>query len=333
MSDNSRPLKIVFLDRGTIPNYIDLKPLPFRHKFLAYDSTRPEETRSRICDADIVITNKTKLGAADLQCAERLKLIAIAATGSDIVDVEACASRGIGVCNIRNYASVTVPEHTFALIFALRRSLIAYSNAVKVGRWRDSGQFCFFDFPIADLQNSTIGVIGDGALGSATARVATSLGMRVLMAAHKGRSDMGALYTPFEQVLAESDIITLHCPLNDATRHLIGAPEFSRMLRRPIIINTARGGLVDEAALVRALLSGDISGAGFDVVTEEPLPTGHPFEAILEHPGFLLTPHVAWASAQAVRMLSDQLMDNITSFVQGNPTNLITPRLPGRVRS
>lgn len=333
MSDNSRSLRIVFLDRGTIPNHFDLKPLPFQHEFLAYESTRSEDTRSRIRDADIVITNKTKLGAADVQCAQRLKLVAIAATGSDNVDIEACANRGISVCNIRNYASVTVPEHTFALIFALRRSLLAFSNAVKVGRWRASGQFCFFDYPIADLRNSTIGVIGDGALGSATADIARALGMRVLMAAHKGRSDMGVLYTPFEQVLAESDIITLHCPLNQATRHLIGEPEFSKMLRRPIIVNTARGGLVDEAALARALLAGEISGAGFDVVTEEPLPAGHPFEAILEHPGFVLTPHVAWASESAIRTLSDQLMDNITSFVQGNPTNLITPRASETAKS
>lgn len=324
MSDTLKPLKVVFLDRATIPPYVDLKPLPFPHEIVVFQQTSADEVSDRIRDAEIVITNKTTITSADLAQARKLRFIAIAATGTDNVDIGVCDDRRIGVSNIRNYATTTVPEHTFALIFALRRSLVAYRDSVQAGRWREAAQFCFFDHPIRDLKDSTIGIIGDGALGRATAQIANALGMRVLMSAFKGRSDMGMLYTPFEKVLAESDIITLHCPLIAETKGLIGEAEFSQMVRRPVIINTARGGLVDETALIRALLSGQIAGAGFDVVTREPLPIGHPFEKILNHPAFILTPHVAWASAEAIQALADQLVENITLFVGGSPRNLVT---------
>jgi glycerate dehydrogenase len=169
----------------------------------------------------------------------------------------------------------------------------------------------------------TIGIVGDGALGIATANIARALGLRVLFSAYKGRSDMGPLYTPFEQILQESDIITLHCPLTNGTHNLIGDAEFAQMRRRPLIINTARGGLVEESALVRALQSDLISGAGFDVVTEEPLRHDHPFARIMDHPGFILTPHIAWASEEAIQTLADQLIDNIAAFVEGAPRNLV----------
>ncbi|WP_322050615.1 D-2-hydroxyacid dehydrogenase [Paraburkholderia bannensis] len=317
-------LQVVFLDRSTIPPSTRLKELPFKHELKLYESTTPSEVVERIRDADVVITNKVKLPGDVLASAKNLKLIAIAATGSDNVDLKACRDKGIAVCNIRNYAVNTVPEHTFALIFALRRSLVAYRSAVQVGRWQESGQFCFFDYPISDLAGSTLGVIGDGALGKATAAIGKSLGMNVLFSAFKGRSDMGALYTPFEQVLEQSDIITLHCPLVAETRDLISDAEFALMKRRPLLINTARGGLVNEAALVRALKSDKISGAGFDVVTEEPLPSSNPLNEILNHPAFILTPHVAWASKEALQTLADQLMDNIAAYVQGSPRNIVS---------
>lgn len=327
MSNSSSPLKIVFLDRATIPSSIRLKELPFSHELQLFEKTSADEVGPRILDADVVITNKVKLSAADLSRARNLKLVAIAATGSDNVDLATCTSKGITVCNVRNYATHTVPEHTFALIFALRRSLTAYRDAVRSGRWAESGQFCFFDYPIRDLSGSTIGIVGDGALGTATANIARALGLRVLFSAYKGRTDMGPLYTPFEQILRESDIITLHCPLTDTTRDLIGDAEFAQMNRKPILVNTARGGLINEPALVRALLSNQISGAGFDVVTEEPLRDDHPFATVLDHPGFVLTPHVAWASEEAIQTLADQLIDNITGFVQGEPRNVVA-RMP-----
>ncbi|MFM0653595.1 D-2-hydroxyacid dehydrogenase [Paraburkholderia sediminicola] len=320
----SRPLNVVFLDRGTISQQTVLKELPFEHCLQVFDRTRPADVATRIREADVVITNKVRLSAEDIGEAKNLQMIAIAATGSDNVDLHACASHGVVVSNIRNYATNTVPEHTFALIFALRRNLVAYSEAVRAGRWLESGQFCFFDFPIKDLRGSTIGIIGDGALGRATADIAKALGLRVLFSAHKGRADMGPLYTAFDHLLEEADIVSLHCPLNAATRNLIGEAEFGRMKRKPILVNTARGGLVDEVALVRALKNNVISGAGFDVATQEPLPSDHPFNEILGHPGFLLTPHVAWASDEAMQGLADQLIDNIAAFVQGAQVNVVT---------
>ncbi|WP_305807021.1 D-2-hydroxyacid dehydrogenase, partial [Stenotrophomonas sp. YIM B06876] len=243
--------------------------------------TSAEQVAERIAHADIVIVNKAKLPAAILTQAPRLKLIAVAATGTDNIDLAACAARGIVVSNIRGYATRTVPEHTFALIFALRRSVCAYRDAVRAGRWQAAGQFCFFGHPIRDLAGSTLGIIGDGELGQSVAAIGRALGMRVLFSGHKGRTGQGRLYTPFEQLLGEADILTLHCPLNDRTRHMISKPEFALMTRRPLLINTGRGGLVDEAAVGPALNAGDISGAAFDVTSVEPPPADHPFMALL----------------------------------------------------
>jgi glycerate dehydrogenase len=316
-------MRIVFLDRATISPRTCLKTPGFPHELITYDSTAPDEVSARIADADIVITNKVRLDAAALSAASQLKLVAVAATGTDVVDVAACDARGIVVSNIRNYALHTVPEHTFALIFALRRSLVAYRESVLAGRWEASGQFCFFDHPIRDLAGSTLGVIGDGVLGREVARIGTALGMNVLMSSYRGVQGMGPLYTPFETVLETSDVITLHCPLTPSTRNLLDAPEFARMARRPLVINTARGGLVNEAALIDALRSGQIAGAGFDVVSQEPLPSGHMFQSVLGLPNFILTPHVAWASDEAIQTLADQLMDNIDAFVTGKPRNVV----------
>jgi Lactate dehydrogenase and related dehydrogenases len=316
--------RIVFLDRDTISPQTRLRPPGFAHEMEVYGSTAPHQAAERIAEADIVIVNKVRLDAATIAAARRLKMIAVAATGTDNIDLAACASRGIVVSNIRNYAVNTVPEHTFALIFALRRSLFAYHQAVKAGRWQQAGQFCFFDYPIRDLRGSTLGIIGDGALGRAVADIGRALGLRVLFAAHKGREGMGSLYTPLDEVLRQSDIITLHCPLTPQTRNLIGEREFALMARKPLLINTARGGLVDEQALVQALRSGQIAGAGFDVVSQEPPPAGHPFEQLADAPNFILTPHVAWASDEAVQALADQLIDNIEAFWAGSPRNVKT---------
>lgn len=316
-------MNIVFLDRGTISPQTTMRAPGFAHRLVVHEQTRPEDVGERIAQADIVIVNKVRLTEAMILQAPRLRMIAVAATGTDNVDLGACARRGVVVSNIRNYAVNTVPEHTFALIFALRRSICAYRDSVMAGRWQESGQFCYFDFPIRDLAGSTLGVIGDGVLGRSVADMGRALGMNVLMSAFKGRSDMGALYTPFEEVLACSDIITLHCPLNGQTRGLIGAAEFDLMRKKPLLINTARGGLVDEAALVPALTTGKISGAGFDVVSVEPLPVDHPFGSLLHRPDFILTPHVAWASDEAIQALTDQLTENIECFVRGEPRNVV----------
>ena len=317
-------MKIVFLDRDTLSPQTRLRAPGFPHVLVSHGRTAAAEVAARIADAEIVVVNKVRLDAAAIAAAPALRLVAVAATGTDNIDLAACQARGIVVSNIRHYAVHTVPEHTFALIFALRRSICAYRDAVRAGRWQASGQFCFFDHPIRDLAGSTLGVVGDGVLGQAVATIGRALGMRVLMSAFKGRADMGTLYTPFERVLAESDVLTLHCPLLPQTRHMIGATEFAAMRRAPLLVNTARGGLVDEAAVGPALAAGQLSGAAFDVVASEPPPPDHPFMALLDRPDFILTPHVAWASDEAVQALADQLVDNIEAFVRGQARHVVT---------
>jgi glycerate dehydrogenase len=315
--------RIVFLDRSTLSPETVLRSPGFAHRWVSHERSRPEDVAERIADADIVVTNKTPVREAAIAGAPRLKLIAVAATGTDCVDVAAAKARGITVSNIRNYAVSTVPEHTFALMLAVRRSILAYHASLARGRWQEAAQFCYFDYPIRDLAGSTLGIIGDGTLGRSVARIADAFGMTVLFAAHRGRERMGSLYTPFDEVLSRSDVVTLHAPLTPSTRGLIGDKEFRQMARRPILINTARGGLVDEAALVQALDRGDIAGAGFDVASQEPPPPDHPLMRLAGRPNVVLTPHVAWASREAIQSLADQLIEVIEAFWKGSPRNVV----------
>ena len=318
---DDRSARIVFLDRATLAPEIRLRAPAFPHEMVVYESTTPEEVAQRIAGADVVITNKVPLGVT-IRGADRLRLIAVAATGTDVVDLEACAVAGITVTNIRDYAVHTVPEHTFALILALRRSIVAYRESVARGRWQEAGQFCYFDYPVRDLAGSTLGVIGDGSIGQAVAELGKAFGMRTLFSAYKGTTGMGPLYTPFEELL-RIDVITLHAPLMPSTRGMIGRAEFALMERRPLLINTARGGLVDETALEEALTGGEIAGAGFDVATSEPPPADHPLMRLLKLPNFILTPHTAWASEEAMQSLADQLIDNVEAFWAGAPRNVV----------
>jgi glycerate dehydrogenase len=315
--------RIVFLDRSTIAPQVRLRRPNFEHELAEHASTQPEEVVARLTGATVAIVNKVPLPAAALEKLPGLRLIAVAATGTDCVDKAYCKARGIAVSNIRGYAVNTVPEHAFALMLALRRNLIAYRADVIAGRWQQSGQFCFFDHPIHDLAGARLGIIGEGVLGQRVAELARAFGMVPLYAAHKGRSGLGPLYTPWQEVLETSDIITLHSPLTEETRGMIAMPELRAMKRRPLIINTARGGLVDEKALVEALDAGLISGAGFDVVTAEPPSPDHPLLRVAGRHNVILTPHVAWASDEAQQALADQLMDNIEGFIAGQPRNLV----------
>lgn len=314
---------IVFLDRATLAPQITLPAPAFAHRLVEYPGTFAGQVVERLAGATIAITNKVAITADMLAELPDLKLIAVAATGTDCVDKTACAQRGIAVTNIRGYAIDTVPEHTFALILALRRNLVAYRDDVLRGVWQESGQFCFFDHPIRDLSGATLGIVGEGVLGQRVAELAKAFGMRPLFAAHKGGGTAGMLYTPWETVLETSDIITLHCPLTRDTRNLIAAPEFRAMKRKPLIINTARGGLVNEHDLVEALDEGLIGGAGFDVASAEPPAADDPMMRIAGRPNVILTPHVAWASDDAQQALADQLIGNIERFVAGSPRNLV----------
>jgi len=311
----------VFLDRQSLR--AELRAPSFAHEWTEHVQTRPDQVVERLQHATVAITNKVPIRRDTLALLPNLKLIAMAATGYDVIDIDACRERGIAVANIRNYAVHTVPEHTFAMIFALRRNLIAYREDVLRGRWQAQDQFCFFDHPIQDLHGSTLGIFGEGALGQATASIARALGMRVLFADHPPPKASGVEFTDPEIVLAESDIISLHCPLTPASRHFIGMEQLKKMKRSAILINTARGGLVDEHSLKTALEAGLIAGAGFDVLTQEPPKEGNPLLE-LRMPNFILTPHVAWASDGAMQFLANQLMDNIEACIAGTPQNLVT---------
>ncbi|TLZ33568.1 MAG: D-2-hydroxyacid dehydrogenase [Gammaproteobacteria bacterium] len=313
--------RIVFLDRSTLQARV--RRPAFEHTWQEYAVTGAGELVERLQEATVAITNKVPLRAEALRRLPKLKLIAVAATGYDVIDIAYCQAHGIAVANIRNYAVHTVPEHAFALITALRRNLLAYREDVEKGRWQQIDQFCFFDHPIRDLYGATLGIIGEGVLGQGTANIARGFGMRVLFADHAPPKAPGVVFTPFDQVLAESDVISLHVPLTADTRNVIGIEQFRRMKRTAILINTARGGLVDERALVQALKEGLIAGAGFDVLTREPPREGNPLLE-LRLPNFILTPHVAWASDGAMQFLADQLVDNIEAFVKGSPQNLVT---------
>lgn len=315
--------RIVFLDRDTLSPETKLRAPDFPHDLVVYDRTAPDEVAARIADADIVVTNKAPIRADAIAHAPRLKLIAVAATGTDCVDLAACRKAGITVCNIRDYAANTVPEHTFALMLALRRSIIPYRQSVIDGRWQEARQFCFFDHPISDLAGSTLGIVGHGALGRSVARIAGAFGMTVLVADRKTAANPAPGRTAFDEVMRRSDVITLHCPLNAETRGIIASREFALMERRPILVNTGRGGLVDEQALVAALDAGQIAGAGFDVTDGEPPAADSPMMRIAGRPNVILTPHVAWASRQAVQALADQLVENIELFHRGTPRNVV----------
>ncbi len=313
--------RVVFLDRASLKAQVR-RPAG-ASDYVEYEKTSAEQIVPRLQDATVAIINKIPLRAATLKQLPRLKLIAVAATGYDVVDVGYCKDHGIAVANIRNYAIHTVPEHAFALILALRRNIIAYREDVQNGVWNRSEQFCFFTHDIGDLYGSTLGIIGEGAIGQGTAAIGRAFGMRVLFADHPPPKMEGVTFTPHEQVLAESDVISLHCPLMPATRNLINMDALHKMKRNALLINTARGGLVDEKALIRALDEGLIAGAGFDVLTVEPPRDGHPLLDV-RRPNFILTPHIAWASDGAMQFLADQLIDNIERWCEGRPQNLVT---------
>ena len=313
--------RVVFLDRASLKAKV--RTPKGTGAYVEYDKTSPDEVVPRLVGADVAILNKVPMRAPTLERLPDLKMIAVAATGYDVVDVAYCKAHGIAVANIRNYAVHTVPEHAFMMILALRRSLLAYREDVQNGVWNKSDQFCFFSHPIGDLHGSTLGIIGEGAIGQATAAIGRAFGMTVLFTDHPPPKVEGVSFTPHAEVLAQSDVISLHCPLMPSTRNLIDLAAFRKMKRSAVLINTARGGLVDESALIQALDEGLIAGAGFDVLTVEPPKNGHPLLDV-RRPNFILTPHIAWASDGAMQFLADQLIDNIDSWAAGKPQHLVT---------
>jgi glycerate dehydrogenase len=311
---------IVFLDRASLN--AELRIPDFDHAWVEQPSCAPEAVADQLWRATIAITNKVPITRAVLEACPKLRLVAVAATGTNNVDLEACRERGIAVCNIRGYAQHTVPEHVFMLLLALRRNLLAWRVSLQNDAWQKAEQFCLFDHEIHDLHGSTLGLIGYGNVGVGVERLAHAFGMQVLIAERKGAAEVRPGRVAFDEVLARADQISLHTPLTEDTLGLIGTREFGLMKRNAVLINTARGGVVDEAALVSALKTRRIAGAGFDVLSVEPPSQGNPLLA-LNLPNFLLTPHVAWSSREAMQALADQLIDNIEAFVRGEERNRV----------
>ncbi|MBX7170018.1 MAG: D-2-hydroxyacid dehydrogenase [Pyrinomonadaceae bacterium] len=312
--------QIVFLDRKTVN--ANFRAPNFLHKWIDFEITQKSEVVERLQNATIAVTNKVQIRKEEIDQLPNLRMIAVAATGTDCIDVQYCREKGIVVSNVRNYASFSVPEHVFSLILALRRKLIEYNNYTKSQKWQLSDIFCSLDFPIHNLHNSTLGIIGYGVLGKAVEKLALAFGMKVLIAEHKGITTARENRIAFEEVIQNSDIISLHCPLTDETRSLVGKPEFRQMKHNSLLINCGRGGLVDENALVEAIKNGEIAGAGVDVLSNEPPINGNPLlDANL--PNLIVTPHIAWASLEAMQVLADQVIDNIEAFIKGIPQNSV----------
>lgn len=286
-----------------------------------YDETSAEQVAERIKDAEVIVCNKFSLDRAAIFSAKRLKLICVAATGVNNVDLSVAAARNIPVCNVRAYATPSVVQHVFMLMLNLSRHFIEYHQLVRNGRWQTSTHFCPLDFGIEELSGKILGIVGFGELGRAVAEMARAFGMEVLIAEHKGSpARTGRL--AFDQVICQADFLTLHCPLLEETRNLISLREFELMKPTAYLINTARGGVVNEKELLRSLSSGRIAGAATDVLQSEPPVHGN---ALLQysHPNLIITPHVAWASRQSRQRMLDQIAVNIQNFLQKKPFNQV----------
>lgn len=325
MTTRIEPRRIVFLDRGTIGPGVRVGRPHFDHQWIEYPRTSADQVIERLRGAEIAVTNKVPLRAGTLDALPDLKFIAIAATGTDIVDVDTCRTRGIVVSNVRGYAATTVPEHTFALLLALRRNLVEYRSEVLAGRWQDEGQFCFFNRPVHELALSTLGIIGSGVLAQAVGAIGKALGMTVLYCNERAtKRPPGMTFVSLGELLGSSDAITIHCPLTPGTRNMIGRDQFLLMKRTAVLVNTARGGIVNEDDLADALRAGLIAGAALDVASTEPPAPESAVMKLLGLPNFILTPHVAWASEEAMQALCDQLICNIDAYGRGQPVNVVS---------
>ncbi|MHB8473517.1 MAG: 2-hydroxyacid dehydrogenase [Gammaproteobacteria bacterium] len=313
----------VFLDRDTVDRGdLDLGPLAAAlPDWRLHDFSRPAQVAERLAEASVAVTNKVLLDAMTLAAAPALRLICVTATGTNNVDLEAARQCGITVCNVRGYATPAVVQHVFALILALTTRLFDYQRDVTAGRWQDSPYFCLLDHPIRELAGRSLGIVGYGELGRAVAHVAGAFGMRVLIA----QSRVGppcAERLPLDELLTTVDVVSLHTPLTPQTRGMIGAPQLALMKADALLINTARGGLIDEWALADALRAGRLGGAGIDVLAEEPPHSDSPLLAA-DIPNLIVTPHIAWASREARQRVVNEIAANVQAFLAGTPRNVV----------
>jgi glycerate dehydrogenase len=309
-------MKAVFLDYDTVSNGdLDTSELAASVGDLTLYSSDESRTQERIHDADIVLLNGLKLPREMLYGAPSLKLVALAATGTDNVDLTAAQERGIAVCNVRGYCTASVVQHVWGLILSLTQHVAEYARLATDGTWSKNDALIELRHPIRELKGRTFGIVGWGELGKGVARVADAFGMRVVIANRRGEKPSPERLD-FADLLAAADIVSLHCPLNDSTRHLIGARELALMKPDALLINAARGALVDGSALAAALKAGRLGGAGIDVLPQEP---PRDTEPLLDPdiPNLILTPHVAWAAQQARQRCLDEMAANIKDFLRG----------------
>ncbi len=313
----------VFLDYSTMGDGLDLSPLTdLLPDLQVFAATSEDQVAERIRDAEFVFVNKIRLDDALLEQASKLRFIGLTATGTDNIDTESAHRHGVAVANIRAYCTQSVTEHVFGVLLMLTHSLNRYAAAAKNGDWSRASDFCMLDYPVRELSLMTLGIVGLGDLGNSVARTARHFGMDVIVAARPGEAQVPEGRVAFDDLLERSDVISLHCPLNKHTQGLFGASEFRKMKTSAILINTARGALVDTAALADALQSGEIAAAAIDVLPKEPPVDGDP---LLDYAGnnLIVTPHIAWSTDRARQEAIAELAANVAAFLDGQERNRI----------
>jgi glycerate dehydrogenase len=323
---NIKKTSAFFLDKASLyPDDLDFSALEAVATWQWFDNVDPADIKHGLEGAEILVSNKVVINSEVIEYSPRLKLICVAATGVNNIDLAAAEQAGIQVCNVRAYATSSVVQHVFSLILTLNRKLFSYTTSASNGDWSHSDYFCYFGEPISELEGKTMGIIGYGELGQAVAKVARCFGMKVLLAIkhNTGKGvDQGEGRVDLETLLSLSDVVTLHCPLTPDNHHMISSEAFSMMKPDAILINTARGGLVDEQALLQALEAKKIAGAGLDVLEEEP-PSLNNALVSCQSETLILTPHIAWASRQSRQRLVNEIAENIRAYQKGLPRNII----------
>ena len=310
-------MQAVFLDKGTFSEGIDLPAPTGVDNYITYDDTPQDDDViiERCQDADIIFINNLQITANVIAKLPKLKLIQLAATGMNNVDQAACVAHEVTLYNVAGYAVKSVPEHTFMLILNAMRAGFYYHQKVIDGTWENNGNFGLLDVPLIDLEGKTLGIIGVGTIGKRVTEIARAFGMTVLWAEHQGRTPRNTDYTAFDEVLACADIISLHCPLNEKTEHLVNQDTLAKMAKNPILVNVARGGIVDSQALTDAINSGQLSGYASDVFEQEPIVADNPLLSLKGHPRVIFSPHNAWGSRSAQETLWEILRQQVTDFI------------------
>ncbi|GHA09396.1 lactate dehydrogenase [Arenicella chitinivorans] len=319
----SQTPKVVYLDRESLPARINIPKPSAPHAWHDFARTVADQIIAHCQNATVVVTNKVPIDATVLDACPSIGHIAVTATGYNIIDLDACAKHGVSVSNIPSYAATTVAEHVLACTLSLRRQIIQYRQRVIDGAWQQSDTFCVFDKPINMLAGATLGVIGFGEIGRATAQMAAAMGMNVEYTSRQNYDVDFAQHVTLNDLLQRSDVVSVHCALNDDTHNLLDAPELAQMPDHAILINTARGGIVNEAAAASAIKSATLGGLAFDVLVQEP-PQHSPLLEIADRSNVIITPHIAWASDEAMQTLANIVSDNVDAYLRGSPQNLVS---------